>query len=254
MSETINNFEHADTFGAEKDHNPFEDFPRADAVLVLGGELRKRIIRSKNEKSGEITEREKIEPGIESKMRALGALELFANGVVKKIVFTGGKMKFPAEGVDEMPDIAIGEAMKKYLEPQLKKYNVPLETILVDDKSINTTENVQNGLALLKKENIRSFYLESSGYHEERGLALLKTALKKAIGVELKGSFSAEELLRERSSHYEELLSHFEFPKSLAKAPKEAIIKGVREFLRRILIYRDPEDKTATFLANRLRK
>ena len=71
-------------------------------------------------------------------------------------------------------------------------------------------------------------------------------------------SLSAEELLRKRSRHYDEphygeILSHFEFPKSLAKAPKEALIKGVREFLRRVLIYCDPEDKTATFLANRLR-
>jgi uncharacterized SAM-binding protein YcdF (DUF218 family) len=220
--------------------NFLEEFPRADAVVVLGGKLRK----VKN----------RILPDIESKMRALAAFELLRNGIVPNIVFTGGKMKFPEEGAREMPDVSIAEAMKKYLEPYLRKEKIEESRILVDDQSINTAENLQNALKILKAEGLNKFYLETNEYHLGRGRQIFENILEKETGFELMGAKAAEELLKLRSPHYKELVSHYEFPEALKKSPKAAITKGLKEFLRRLLIYCDPNDRAATFLANIVRE
>lgn len=153
--------------GPEKD--PFADFPRADAVVVLGNELKK-------------DDQGRIVVGIQSKMRTLAALELLRGGVAKNIILTGGRMKFPEGGIKDVPEKSIAEAMREYIMPYLKRYNIPEENVLVEDTSINTTENVRNAVDVMKRHNIHNFYLESNQYHLGRGNQLLAEILKKEGG------------------------------------------------------------------------
>lgn len=245
--------EGAPAVGPEKEVKKFEDVPEADVVVVLGCEL-------KRNKAGEIV------PGIESKMRALGALELLKEGKAKRIMFTGGVAK-------EFPGKSIAAAMKEYLmSEKFKRYGIPEESILVEEESKNTNENLENALDILEKERGRtkSISLLTNEYHLDRAEQLLGNVLKKR-GLKLEiGSIVAEEILKKRSAHYAGLAAHYQFPTSLAKAPskkllggntfsggaftsEKALLKGLREILRRGIIHIDKDDGIVTFLARKLR-
>ena len=205
--------------------------------------IKKRIIKKRDEKTGEITKREKVEVGMESKMRALGAIELMQRGLVDRIIVTGGIAK-------EFPDEkSIAEAMEEYLV----KKGVPPQKILKETKSKNTAENIENILAILEKEGISKVLLETNEFHLPRAKQLFGNIMERhGLSVE-EAELSAESLLNERSPHYKRLTSHYEFPESLKKLPRKALIKGLREFLRRILIHVDRDDKIAKFLVSKLR-
>ncbi|HEX4103913.1 MAG TPA: YdcF family protein [Candidatus Paceibacterota bacterium] len=208
-----------------------ETIPDADAVVVFGEWF-------------EVKEGNAV-PSLESKMRAIGALELFEKGKVKKIIISGsGHQK------DLPTDTSIAEVMKHYL----LTHGIPENAILTEGTSVNTSEGIENVLALLDQEDIKKILLETNEYHLPRARQLFENILKKhGLEIELADSVSAEELLKERSPHYEKLVSHFEWPASLKNAPQETLQKGLREFLRRILIYIDRDDKIATFLAAKVR-
>ncbi|RJQ28653.1 YdcF family protein [Candidatus Parcubacteria bacterium] len=220
----------------------FEGFPAADAILVMAGDLEKR--------------RGKVVPGVESKMRSLAALEMLREGVVRKIVLAGGRVKSPKTGVTEVPEKAVSEYMEEYLEPYLKRYGIPRDSIIVENLSVNTNENLAKALEVMEEHGVKKFYLQTSEYHLPRSEQLLRNVLGRMEDTELEniGSIATEKALRERSSHYERLLSHFEFPSSLKESPKEALYKGLRELLRRCLIFVDPKDKIATRLAHFVRE
>ncbi len=210
----------------------FKEIPDSDAVLVLTGGLEMKDGR--------------IVPDIESKMRALGALELWKHGKIKKIVLAGGK------GVKrEGPVPPISVVMKEYLMAR----GAPEEDIIVETDSINTSSSLENVLPMLEKQGIKKFLLETNEYHMGRSEQLLKNALgKHGIAFDVSSSVTAEELLRNRSPHYEKLVGAYEFPGSLKNAPAGATKKGLREFLRRSLIAVDPHDKVASFLARKFRE
>lgn len=228
----------AETGGGMEIH----ELPSAEAVVVLGCELRKRIIRSKNEKTGGVIEREKIEPDIESKMRALGAIELWRRGLVREIIVAGGQAKeFPGEK-------SIAEAMEDYLVQK----GVPREIIFKETTSKNTAENIENILGILEEKDVKKVILETNECRLARAKQLFGNILEKH-GLKIEEAFiSAEELLNERSPHYKKLTSHYQYPESLVKAPKEALLKGLWEVLHRVLIYVDREDKLAKFFVHKL--
>ncbi len=209
----------------------FDEIPDSDAVLVLAGGLEKRGDR--------------VVLDIESKMRALGALELWEHGKIKKIVLAGGK------GVRiEGPVPPISEVMKEYL----MAHGAPEEDIIIETNSINTSSSLENVLPMLEGQGIKKFLLETNEYHMGRSEQLLKNVLaEQGIAFNESLSVTAEELLRNRSSHYEKLIRAYEFPESLKSASTAAIKKGLREFLRRSLIAIDPHDKVASFLARKFR-
>lgn len=232
----------------ESQARKFEDVPEADVIVVLGCEL-------KRNKAGEIV------PGMESKMRALGALELLKEGKAKRIMFTGGVAK-------EFPGKSIAEAMKEYV----MKYGVPEENILLETESKNTAENIKNTLDILamEKEKAQSISLLTNEYHLGRAKQLLGNFLEKRDWKLKIGVIAVEDLLKQRSRHYDKIAAHYQFPTSLVGAPskkllggntlsggaftpEKALIKGLREALRRVIIHVDPNDKTVTFLAQKIR-
>lgn len=177
-------------------------------------------------------------------MRALGALELWKAGKIKKIFIAGG-----IRAVESGPTVS--EVMKEYLV----KHGVPDDDIIIDTKSKNTTQNLENIIPLTEGQGIGKFLLLTNEYHSARGEQRAQHELKKrGRDFDPNLSVTAEELLRERSRHYEDLVEHYEFPTSLGKAPGAAIVKGVHEFARRGLYYFDPEDKKITSLADKLRR
>lgn len=215
---------------SQENESALEDLPRADAVVVLGGEL-------KRNKKGRVV------AGLESKMRALGAIELMKRGLVERIIVTGGVAKeFPNEK-------SIAEAIEEYL---IKK-GVPSDKILKETGSKNTAENIENVLGILEREGVGKVLLETNEFHLPRAKQLWGNIFKKhGLSVE-EAEVSAEKLLNKRSPHYQKLTSYYEFPSSLLKLPQKALTKGLYEFLRRVLIYVDREDKIARFLAQRIR-
>lgn len=218
--------------GRENDpEKRIEAMPHSDAIVVCGGELKKN-------KKGEVV------AGIESKMRALGALELWRRDLTDKIILTGGiAAEYPE-------DKSIAEAMKDYL---IKK-GVPEEVIHLETTSKNTAENLKNIMDILDKKNIRKAVLETSEFHLGRAKQLFGNILEeRGLKLEEITSLSAEELLNERSPHYRNITKYYQFPHSVINLPTIAIKKGLREFLRRILIYVDRQDKVATFLAHKFR-
>lgn len=219
----------------EKDkelESALEKIPDANAVVVLGEWF-------------EMNKDGKAIPSLESKMRAIGALELFEKGKAKKIIISGSGRR---KGVSA--ETTVADVMKEYLVSR----GIPENAIVTEGTSMNTAEGLENVLALLDKEDIKKILLETNEYHLPRARQLFENILKKhGLDIDLADSISAEELLKERSPHYDKLASHFEFPDSLKNAPKEALQKGLREFLRRILIYIDRDDKIAKFLAGKVR-
>lgn len=210
-----------------------EKIPDADAVVVLGEWF-------------EMNKDGKAVPSLESKMRSIGALELFEKGKVKKIIISGSGHR---KGVST--EATVADVMKEYLISR----GIPENAILTEGTSMNTAEGFENVLDLLDKEDIRKILLETNEYHLPRARQLFENILKKhGLDINIADSVSAEELLKERSPHYDKLVSNFEFPDSLKNAPREALQKGLREFLRRILIYVDRDDKVAKFLAGKVRR
>ncbi len=212
----------------ESDSTVVERLPHAQVALVLGAELKKTA--------------RGVELGIESKMRALGAAHLLNQGTVDHVLLAGGITK-------EFPDVVISSVMKEYLV----RHGVSEEKILIEDQSKNTTENIENALDILEAHKIATAILETSQYHLARAKQLYAHILEKK-GLHIKTAYvDAEELLDKRSSHYKSLTEHYAAPTSLTKAPIDALYKGGREFLRRILIAIDRDDKLATFFARKLR-
>lgn len=219
----------------EKDkelESALEKIHDADAVVVLGEWF-------------EMNKDGKAVPSLKSKMRAIGALELFEKGKAKKIIISGSGHR---KGVST--EATVADVMKEYLVSR----GIPENAIVTEGTSMNTAEGLENVFDLLEKEDIKKILLETNEYHLPRARQLFENILeKRGLKIDLTDSFSAEALLKERSHHYEKLVSHFEFPDSLKNAPKEALQKGLREFLRRILIYVDRDDKVAKFLAEKVR-
>jgi vancomycin permeability regulator SanA len=197
----------------EQGDSYFEKLPKADVVIVPGAELRWHP-----NKEGEVA------PGLDSKMRAIAALELLMNGIVKKIIFTGGVME------NEPFKKALAEVSKKYL----MEMGIPEDAIVVAEDSKNTSEDMIQGLKAAQKLGATSAYIETVQFHLGRAMQIAKN-VQREYGIkddQLYG-INAEELLRHRSAHYERLISYWEIKSAIKKNPKLALKKAAHEVARR---------------------
>ncbi len=82
-------------------------------------------------------------------------LRLYREGRVQKLIVSGGKAH---EGFCE------GDIMQNYL----LEHGVRLSDIIVDNNALNTEENVENSLAIMKKNNFKKLIIISQYYHISR--------------------------------------------------------------------------------------
>ncbi len=99
------------------------------------------------------------------KERVNAAFEAYKTGRIKKVIFSGGKNGISNQNKDSIP-----EAIKmKNLAVQL---GIKEEDILIEDKSNNSFENVDNSFSIIG--NINSVAVITSEFHLKRCMAIIK--------------------------------------------------------------------------------
>lgn len=94
------------------------------------------------------------------------AVDAYKNGRIKKIVFMGG-----SNGVSNQDDSVVPEAIK--MRELALSLGINEEDIIVEDKSSNTFENVENAIQLLP-EGLKQVCIITSEFHLKRCYAILK--------------------------------------------------------------------------------
>lgn len=114
----------------------------SDAIIVLGCQLH-----------GEI-------PSAFLRERTLKAAQLYKQNKGKYIIVSGGQG--PGETISE------AEGMKRILLQE----GIPESSIILEDKSRNTNENIKNSKQILDKMNLKSVIVVSNDFHLRRAKVL----------------------------------------------------------------------------------
>lgn len=103
-------------------------------------------------------------PDLDAHIRITAAAELFHLGVAERILVSGGKMHGPAN-----PSLA------EILDEELRrKYEVPKEKILVEERSVDTTENAEFCADILNNKGLESIALVTNEYHMPRAMTAFR--------------------------------------------------------------------------------
>lgn len=133
----------------------------------------------------------------EAYMRATAAYQLWHEGLAPRIILTGGEpTKWATDNFGENIQ-ANSLQMKDFLT---KKFNVPEEAIVIEDKSIKTIDNVAHALNSLDEQNLPTddFLTVSTGYHMDR-----ITDIMEKFGLKSQPK-TAEEALNQRAREHAE--------------------------------------------------
>jgi DUF218 domain. len=98
------------------------------------------------------------------KERLNEAIKLYKDGLGKYIIVSGGKG--PGE------DISEAEAGKEYL----LKNGIPDNTILKDDKSYSTLQNLENSKKIMDEKSLKTAIIVSNKFHLKRASIIAKEA------------------------------------------------------------------------------
>lgn len=101
------------------------------------------------------------------KERVSTAAEAYKNHRIQKVIFSGG-----SNGVSNQNNDTIPEAIK--MKELALKLGIKEEDILIDDKSNNSFENVDNSFSLIKAEQILKIAIITSEFHLKRCMAIIK--------------------------------------------------------------------------------
>ena len=208
------------------EHEPPKEVPdHFDALVVLGKNWREYPPDEKPEGFD-------LQLSIESKMSSLAAGEMFKQGLVDKLIFSGGKTagaEYPSEG----------EAMIEYLK---EKYpDIPEGSIIAENASIDTSENAEQVAEILAKDpTLQKIALMTVGFHLQRAEKLFKE-----FGIETT-PFPSEEELKKRSPHYERFVDAY---------LKSGHVKTeeIKEIILRSLLYIDAKGKIPGLLTKKIR-
>jgi uncharacterized SAM-binding protein YcdF (DUF218 family) len=127
-----------------------EAIPPAQAIVVLGGSVHAPTARHGNSSL------------INPSDRLLEALRLYRAGIAPLVMCTGG-------GHSEVPE---AQAMGRLLQ----EWGVPSESILLEQKSLNTRENALFSYPVLNARGIRHILLVTSAMHMPRAAAVFRKA------------------------------------------------------------------------------
>lgn len=99
--------------------------------------------------------------------RATTAVLAYKAGIIKKIIFSGG-----ISGVSNQNNEKISEAIR------MKKVAIDMgvneSDILIDEKSNNTFENIENSFKLINNEKINKMAIITSEFHLKRCMGIIK--------------------------------------------------------------------------------
>ncbi|HEY5220831.1 MAG TPA: YdcF family protein [Candidatus Paceibacterota bacterium] len=192
-----------------------------DALIVLGKNWRKYPPKKESEEF-------QLQLSLESKMSSLAAGEMFKQGLVNKIIFSGG-----ATAGAEYPTEA--EAMIEYLK---EKYpEIPEGSIMAENASIDTPGNAEQIAEILANDPaLQKIALMTVGFHMPRAEKLFEE-----FGIETT-PFPSEEELKKRSPQYERFVKEYLKSGQVKKEViKEAILRSLLyvdrrgELLRRLI-------------------
>ncbi|TYQ15331.1 UNVERIFIED_CONTAM: uncharacterized SAM-binding protein YcdF (DUF218 family) [Acetivibrio alkalicellulosi] len=131
----------------------FQEPEKSDSILVLGYGL---------------IDGEYPDEWLEYRLKK--GLELYNNGYGKYIIVSGGK--------GPKDNIPVAYAMKKWLVDK----GVPVENILVEDKAINTYENIVFSKSLMELNDIKSVVVVTSDFHIFRSMLISRNHLENVSG------------------------------------------------------------------------
>lgn len=166
-----------------------------DALIVLGSGL--------VEKDG------RLDLGKEAKMRAIASAQAYQQELTKNIIFTGGK----THGQNDPSEAAM---MRDYISRTFNKdegafKKIPEESLLTEEESKDTSQNISNIKKMVQENNWESIGILSNEYHLLRAERLAHNH-----GIESK-TISAEEMLKERSKHYNNIVDQHNADPSMEK-------------------------------------
>jgi uncharacterized SAM-binding protein YcdF (DUF218 family) len=99
--------------------------------------------------------------------RVKRAAQLYHRKLANTIVFSGGII-----------NLQYGSYPKEYILPELKKYGVPENVIVFENKSQNTREQAVEVLAMADNRNWKRLLLVASHYHQYRAFLTFLSVLK----------------------------------------------------------------------------
>ena len=169
----------------------------------------------------------------ESHMRILAAGEMFKQGMIGKIVLAGGKT-----AGDDNPSEA--QVMKAYLQ---KKYpRISDENIILEENSVDTSENMENINRLLEERGFNEAILLTSELHLKRAEQLARQYNLNII----EGHAAEDEIINRSPRHYERFVDNYTASCGYKMAQ-------VKEFILRSLLVVDRGGKIPRFLAHQTR-
>lgn len=132
----------------------FQEPVKSDAILILGFGL---------------IDGEYPDEWLESRLSK--GLELYNEGFGKYIIVSGGK--------GPKDNIPVAYAMKNWLVER----DVPKEKILIEDKAVNTFENIILSKDILESKDLSSVVVVTSDFHIYRSLKISKNHFEDVSGV-----------------------------------------------------------------------
>ncbi len=173
-----------------------------------------------------------IKLSFDGKMRTIAAGEMYKEGLVRKLIISGGKTFGK-----ELPSEA--QVITDYLT---KHFEIPVEVIVKEESSTSTTENIKNVEEILKDKKINGkLAIITNAYHMQRVQKILEEE-----GLEV-SAVTAEEMLIKRSGHYKPLLEKYLSSGSMR-------VKEVKEAILRSLLIIDLQGKIPGMITKRTRK
>jgi uncharacterized SAM-binding protein YcdF (DUF218 family) len=146
--------------GLETQYRPVAAYPKATAIVILGGATRAPIAP-------------RVWPEVvEAGDRLLYAARLYKEGYAPKLILTGGRITWDTTGSSEAKDI----------ETLLTFMGIPQTAMVLEGTSLNTHENAVNVKAILAQEKLDGpILLVTSAIHMPRSMAIFKKEGMEAI-------------------------------------------------------------------------
>ncbi len=166
-----------------------ESQPKYDVVVILGGNIRKTPNRGWITTSLE----EGPEKSIGAHSRTIAAAELFKKGVAKKFIVSTGRTTPDPEAPTE------AEVMKT----ELVRYGVPADDVILEDRSLNTIENLKECAEIIREKGFQKVAIMTSDWHRPRTEVLTENTVKELEAEGRKVTFiTPEEILEKKSPRY----------------------------------------------------